>query len=105
MRLDEPFPLEAVSSRLRHAILKEFQGRCPTIREMAEIPDRRWLSTPDVGPRSVEIIHDFTDAAQEQTIPPPDAQLTDAELLKRLEWLQKEVQWLQDFLAAKLFKE
>ncbi|WP_157934626.1 hypothetical protein [Microvirga ossetica] len=105
MRLDEPFPLEAVSSRLRHAILKEFQGRCPTIREVAEIPDRRWLSTPDVGPRSVEIIHNFTDAAQEQTIRPPDAQLTDDELLKRLEWLQKEVQWLLDFLEAKLCKE
>lgn len=105
MRLDDPFPLEAVSSRLRHAILREFQGRCPTLREMAQIPDRRWLSTPDVGPRSVEIIHDFTDAARQQTISPLDARLTDAELLKRLEWLQKEVRWLRDFLKDKLCRE
>jgi hypothetical protein len=105
MRLDEPFPWEAGPSRLRNAILREFQGRCPSIREMAQIPDRQWLSTPDVGPRSVEIIHDLTDAAGQQTIRPPDAQLTDAELLERLEWLQKEVRWLQDVLKARIFKE
>ena len=105
MRLDEPFPLEAVSSRLRNAILREFQGRCPSIREMAQISDRQWLSTPDVGQRSVEIIHDLTDAAQQQMIHPSDAQLTDAELLERLEWLQKEVRWLHDVLKAEVFQE
>lgn len=39
MRLDEPFPLQAVPSRVRHAILQEFKGCCPSIREVAEIPD------------------------------------------------------------------
>jgi hypothetical protein len=105
MRLDEPFPLEAVPSRLRNAILREFQGRCPSIREMAQIPDRQWLSTPDVGPRSVEIIHDLADGARQQTDCPPYPQLADAELLERLEWLQKEVRWLQDVLKAKIFKD
>ena len=105
MRLDEPFPLASVSSRLRNAILREFQGSCPSIREMAQISDRQWLSTPDVGQRSVEIIHDLTDAAQQQMIRPSDAQLTDAELLERLEWLQKEVRWLQDVLKAEVFQE
>jgi len=102
MRLDEPFPLETVPSRVRNAILKEFQGRCPSIREMAEIPDRQWLSIPDIGPRSVEIIHDLAEAAQQQTRRPRNARLTDAELLKRLEWLQKEVRWVQEFLRARL---
>jgi hypothetical protein len=72
---------------------------------MAQIPDRQWLSTPDVGPRSVEIIHDLSDAARQQTDRPPYPQLADAELLERLEWLQKEVRWLQDVLKAKIFKD
>jgi hypothetical protein len=100
MRLDEPFPLEAVPLRLRNAILREFQGRCPSIGEVAEIPDRQWLSAPDVGERSVEIIHDITDAAQRQMARPPGTRLTDAELLKRLEWLQTELRWLQDILGS-----
>jgi hypothetical protein len=79
------FPLEAVPLRLRNVILREFQGRCPSIGEVAQIPDRQWLNTPDVGHRSVEIIHDITDAAQPQTTRPPGARLTDAELLERLE--------------------
>ncbi len=102
MRLDEPFPLEAVSSRLRNAILREFHGRCPSIREMTQIPDRQWRSTPGVGPRSIEIIHDLTDAVRQQTISPSDAQGMDAELLERLEWLRKEVRWLQHVLKTKL---
>jgi hypothetical protein len=51
------------------------------------------------------IIHDLTDAAGQQTIRPPDAQLTDTELLERLEWLQKEVRWLHDVLKAEVFQE
>ena len=105
MRLDEPFPLEAVPSRVGYAILKEFQGRCPSIEEVAQIPDRQWLSTPDIGERSVEIIHDITDAARQQAPPPPGAQLTDAELLKRLEWLQKELRWLQTILRGGILKK
>ena len=104
MRLDEPFPLEAVSWRLRNAILKEFQGRCPSIGEGAQIPHKQWLSVPDVGQRSVEIIHDITDAARQQSTRPPDAQMTDAELLERLEWLQKELRWLQAILKARMSK-
>jgi hypothetical protein len=38
-------------------------------------------------------------------IHPSDAQLTDAELLERLEWLQKEVRWLHDVLKAEVFQE
>ena len=49
MSLDDPFPLELVSSRVRSAVLREFQGRCPSIREMAQISDKQLLATPGIG--------------------------------------------------------
>ena len=102
MQLDEPFPLEAVPPRLRHAILKEFQGRCPSIEEIAQVPDKRWLSTPDVGRKSMEVIHDITNAARQHTPVQPNVRLTDAELLRRLEWLQNEIRWLRGVLKGKM---
>jgi hypothetical protein len=102
MRLDEPFPLEAVPSRLRAAILREFQGRCPRVGEVAQIPDAQWLSTPEVGQRSLEIIHEIIDGAGQLMTRPPGTRLTDAELLRRLEWLQKELRWLQDMLKGRV---
>ena len=100
MRSDEPFPLEAVPSRLRTAILSEFQGRCPSIGEVAQIPDKQWLSIPDVGQRSIAIIHDITDAVRTHGTRPSGAQLTNAELLERLEWLQEELRWLRNILTS-----
>jgi hypothetical protein len=102
MRLDAPFPLEAVPLRLRNAILKEFQGRCPSIEEIAQVPDKQWLSTPAVGQKSMEIIHDITGRARPQTNHPPGARMTDAELLQRLEWLQNEVRWLRGVLKGRM---
>ena len=104
MRLDEPFPLGVVPPRLQNAILNQFQGRCPSIGEVAQVPDKQWLSTPELGQSSVEIIHDITDAARQQSTRPPGAQMTDAELLERLEWLQKELRWLQSILKGGILK-
>jgi hypothetical protein len=50
MPLDEPFPLDQFSPRVRTVIRNEFNGRCPSQQEVAEIPDARWLATPDIGP-------------------------------------------------------
>jgi hypothetical protein len=101
MDVDEHFPLEAVPSGLRTAILTEFQGRRPSIEEVAQIPVRQWLSTPNVGQRSVEIIRDITGAARQQKTR-PCARLTDAELLGCLEWLQKETRLLQKILKGRI---
>jgi hypothetical protein len=100
MHLDEPFPLDAVPSRVRHAILQEFKGRCPSLREVAETPDSYWLSTPAIGPAFLEKIRSITDP--QPTVPPSSARLSDAELLARLEWLQKELRWLHEQLQARL---
>ena len=99
MPLDEPFPLATVPSPVRLAILTEFKGRCPSIREVAEIPDRQWLKTPNIGPAALKMIRSVIDEYQSQS-----AALSDAELLKRLEWLQKELRWLERQLKSRLPK-
>jgi hypothetical protein len=104
MHLDEPFPLQAVSSRLRNAILQEFKGRCPSLREVTDIPDRHWLSTPAIGTTHLAMIRSVTDEQPQPTARPSLTQLSDAELLDRLEWLQEELRWLHDQLRASLSK-
>jgi hypothetical protein len=104
MDWDEPFPLSAVPPRVRNTILNEFKGRCPSIREVAEIPDSYWLATPNIGPTFLEQIRRVTDAPLEHTASPSRPRLTDAELLGRLERLQDDLRWLQDQMEARLFK-
>ena len=104
MYSDEPFPLNAVPPRVRNTILNEFKGRCPSIREVAMIPDSYWLATPSIGPTFLEQIRSVTDATLQQTASPSRPRLTDAELLDRLERLQDELRWLQDQMEAKLLK-
>jgi hypothetical protein len=104
MPLDRPFPLVAVPSRVRHAILNEFNGRCPSIREVVEKSDRDWLTIPGVGPAILEMIRSVTDAEPQQAASPARPHLTDVELLDRLECLQDELRWLQDQMEARLLK-
>ncbi|MGF9764122.1 hypothetical protein AAII07_54365 [Microvirga sp. 0TCS3.31] len=66
---------------------------------MAEISDRQWLKTPDIGPAALKMIRRVTNDQQRQT-----AHLSDFELLKRLEWLQKELRWLERQLKSRLPK-
>ena len=101
MQVDEPFPLESLPSRVRQAILSEFKGRCPSVREVAEIPDAYWLATPAMGRKFLQMIREVTPAPRTQAQVPVRPRLTDAELLDRLESLQEELQRLHDVLRAK----
>ena len=101
MPVDEPFPLESVPSRVRQAILSEFKGRCPSVREVAEIPDAHWLATPAMGRKFLQMIREVTPAPRRQADVSVRRQLTDVELLDRLESLQEELQRLQDVFRAK----
>jgi hypothetical protein len=78
--------------------LREFQGRCPTIQEVSEISDRHWLATPDIGPSTLEKIHDILrpQTYQRDSTSP---QMTDDELLARLEFIQEELRRIQHVLA------
>ena len=100
MQVDEPFPLESVPSRVKQAILREFKGRCPSMREVAEIPDAYWLATPAIGRKFLQTICDAAPAPARLTTVPV-RRLTAAELMERLESLQEELQRLYDVLKAR----
>jgi hypothetical protein len=70
MDWNEPFPLDAVPPRVRNTVLNEFKGRCPSIREVAEISDSDWLATPNIGPTFLEQIRRVTEAPPEPTASP-----------------------------------
>ena len=99
MQLDEPFPLEAIPPRVRRVVLREFQGRQPTVQEIAQISDRHWLATPGVGPTALGKLRSIAHLPQQQN-DPCRLRLTDAELLKRLECLQKELRWIERTVKA-----
>ena len=98
MQQDEFFPLDAIPPRVRRAILQEFQGRRPTVQEVAQISDRHWLATPDIGPYTLEKIHKVL-RPQLQQGDGASPKMTDAELLDRLEFVQEELRRIRRILA------
>jgi hypothetical protein len=101
MQQDASFPLEAMPPRVRRALLREFQGRCPTVQEVARISDRHWLATPDIGPSTLEKIHSILSPQQYQN-DSTSPEMDDAELLTRLETIQEELRRIQRLLAARI---
>jgi hypothetical protein len=102
MYLDDPFPIDAVSSRTRAAILREFQGRCPTIREMTQISDKQWLATPGIGTTCLESIRSVTADHPRRTAAHSSIEMADAELLERLEFLQRELDSIVRMLKGRM---
>ncbi len=106
MHLDEPFPLEAVPSRVGHVLLREFKGRCPSVREVDQIPDKHWLTAPGVGRTTLQVIRSITSAVvQHQGSHAASHSLPDAELLRRLEGLQEELRWVAGQLKALVLRD
>ena len=106
MPLDEPFPLEAVPSRVGYALLLEFNGRCPSLREVDQISDKHWLTIPGMGPASLEMVRSIIKARGQQ-VPSQAAlyNLSDAELLRRLEQLQKDLRWVEAQIRRRLYRQ
>jgi hypothetical protein len=101
MPQDEFFPLDAVPPLVRRALLREFQGRRPTLHEVSQISDRHWLATPDIGPSTLETIHSILrpQPGQREGSSP---EMTDDELLNRLEFIQEELKRIQCILEARI---
>ncbi len=102
MGLDDPFPIEKCSGRVRGAVLAEFQGRCPTIREVASISDAQWLTVPNIGPTTLEEIRrfivDFPVEERLQSMHP----MADGELLSRLNRLQRELNIIVNAIKSRV---
>jgi hypothetical protein len=102
MGLDDPFPIEKCSGRVRGAILAEFQGRCPTIREVASIPDAQWLTVPNIGPTTLEELRSMTQPLPNEKERNPGANMADGELLSRLNRLQRELNLIVGEIRTRL---
>ena len=91
MGLDDPFPIDKCSGRVRGAILAEFDGRCPTIREVASISDAQWLTVPNIGPTTLEELRSLALNSPDMEDPDDLAGMKDGELLSRINRLQREL--------------
>jgi hypothetical protein len=102
MHLDDPFPLDDVPPRVRRAILAEFMGRRPSIREVRTISNQRWLATPEIGECSLSTIRRITDPDRAPASSRSSSTMTDTELLRRLDFVQRELASLHRLLRSKL---
>jgi hypothetical protein len=91
MGLDDPFPIDKCSGRVRGAILAEFDGRCPTIREVASISDAQWLTVPNIGPTTLEELRSLALSEPDSEDADILAGMKDGELLSRINRLQREL--------------
>ncbi len=102
MGLDDPFPIEKCSGRVRGAILTEFQGRCPTIREVASISDAQWLTVPNIGPTTLEELRSMAQPAPDGGNHPGATGMPDGELVSRLNRLQRELNIIVGEIRSRL---
>jgi hypothetical protein len=97
---DQLFPIDLCDGRLKHAVLSEFGGRCPTIREVDNIPDSLWLAVPGVGPTNLSKIRHISAGRPGQILPGGANRrwvtLPTHELLSRLTSLQAEINSVAD---------
>ena len=56
----------------------EFDGRCPTIGEMASVSDDEWMQLPGIGPATLVTMHQVRQQASGEAL---TRRLTDAELV------------------------
>ncbi|MXQ10804.1 hypothetical protein [Microvirga makkahensis] len=91
MGLDDPFPIEKCSGRVRGAVLAEFHGRCPTIREVASISDAQWLTVPNIGPTTLEEIRRYINQTPTEQRLQNLSVMEDGEILSRLNRVQREL--------------
>jgi len=102
MQYDQLLPLEAVPIRARRAILDVFDGRWPTVREVARISDKQWLATPGVGPTVLRALRQVAPSEHGADNHPCASRLSDEKLLARLERLQNELQRLDHQVRSTL---
>ena len=102
MNLDEAFPLHSISGRIRTVILHEFQGRCPTVQEVAQLSDKQWLAVPGIGLSALGIIRSVTADLRSAAEASLSASTLDVELLDRLAFVQEELRYIRDLLRARM---
>jgi len=83
MHLRRRFPIDLLPPRLERVVREEFKGRCPTIVEVARIPDSYWLTLPGMGPAYVSKLRLVTGRARTKVGIPSLADMPDGALLAK----------------------
>ena len=107
MQLSDPFPVEYLPRLVRKTILAEFQGRHPTVHEVASVPDAHWLKLPAMGPARLAGLRALIQEICDQVQPSPLTRMTVGELLAQhhqlvtqRDLLRRKLRELRDKLRA-----
>lgn len=107
MQLSDPFPVGNLPRPVRETIFTEFQGRHPTVLEVASVPDAHWLKLPAMGPARLAHLRSLTEPLCEQLQPSPLTRMTVGDLLAQHhqlatqhDLLQEQLRELRDKLRA-----
>ena len=98
------FPIGRCSPRLQAAILAEFDGRCPTFQEVANIPLKRWMTVPGVGYAVLSELDSIIQSQYGRSDGNSVARLTDGELVARLRRLQRELSEFRQAIQDRIGK-
>jgi len=109
MQPNDPFPIERCSPRLKTAILAEFDGRSPTYQDILSISPKEWMSVPGIGPSLLKELQSIlqnppvvAQGASATNITDPEENPIDADLIERLERLQRDLKKLRDDIQGLL---
>jgi hypothetical protein len=100
LQLDDPFPLESCSWRLRSAILNAFDGRCPMVRQVIKRPLDHWQAVPGIGPLTLRELQSLIQHLNDRVEGCLFGQLTMDELTAWRDRLQREIDALRSELEA-----
>jgi hypothetical protein len=98
MQLSDPFPVKTLPRPVKETIFTEFQGRHPTVLEVASVPDAHWLKLPAMGPARLARLRSLTAQICEQLQPSPLTRMTVEDLLAQYHQLATQ----HDLLQGKL---
>ena len=102
MEPSDPLPTERCSSRLKTAILAEFEGRSPTYQDILNLSPKEWMSVPGMGPALLRELHSIVQNPSAVADVVSFETREDADLMARLERFQEDLKRLQHDLRKLL---
>ena len=102
MEPSDPFPIERCSSRLKTAILGEFNGRSPTYQDILSLSPKEWMTVPGMGPALLRELHRIVQNPSAVAEVASFETREDADLMARLEHVQEDLKRLQHDLRLLL---
>jgi hypothetical protein len=89
---DMPFPIDRCSKRVATALLREFDGRIPTVTEVLAYRDNDWLGTPGFGRKALDEIKEIKTTLDPAPPIVYRPKISDAELLLHLNSLVQDME-------------